>query len=472
MRSIIYLVFLFAVSGCKVGPAYKPPQVEIPENWKTESIEVEKFENVGCWWEIFHDPLLNELEEKAIFNNQDIRVAISRVKQEWAQAGVTKADLFPQISASPTLVDLRTLFKLQVPPNTPSIPPFRTHVKEYIYPLTYSYQFDFWRKNWDNYEAAYASAEAQEEALRNVLLTITTDLAENYFQLRSYDQQLVILDKAIQIRQDASTITLDRFQAGLTSYIDSVQAKTELYSSLANKEDIIRLRAQSENLIAVLIGTNASEFCLPPNPLLEEPPTIPAGLPSELLLRRPDIAEAERKMASMNASIGVAIASFFPTFQIFGAIGYASPDFKQLFKWISNLEFLQAQISQIIFDGGRLYNNYIISEEQYREAIAHYRGVILTAFREVEDALIAIQQREKQRSALSERVKFSHESVDLSDDRYLTGIITYLDVVIELRNDLEAQLDEQSVLADQYISTIQLIKALGGGFGVSSLCAR
>lgn len=478
LRTLCTVSFLVGLSGCKVGPRYQPPAVDPPGSWKEESSDIKKIEDVGCWWEIFDDPHLNELEEAAIFNNQDIQVAMARVKREWSMAGMAGGDLFPQISVNPQSFNTMGLaapaiggdiiVDSAVPQNNgfpiASTSNTRVHTQSYLFPFTLTYQLDLWRKIYDHFEALVFSAQSKEEALRNVILTVTSDLAQNYFQLRSYDEQLIILDQAIKVRADAVDINLDRFDAGLVSYTDYVQAKSELYSAVALKINTERMRRLTENLIAVLIGADAPDFCLPPSPLVGMPPQIPAGLPSDLLLRRPDIAEAERMMASKNDEIGSATASFFPSISLTGQYGWASPQIGQLFTGDSRYWLWGTNFMEILFDGNRLQSNLNLTYADYAESVANYKQKVLVAFREVEDALSNIQKRKLQDEALAERVEYSQLSVDLSQERYTIGLATYLEVVVELRNLLQAQIDEQQVLADQYIATVQLIKTLGGGW--------
>jgi len=476
----VWTILLFCLAGCKVGPEYHPPAIEAPTSWKEEEPEPSEIEDVGCWWEIFEDEDLTELEQAAIFNNQDIATAIARVKHEWAMAGASGADLFPQLTLNPQ--SFNTMGR-GVPfltggldtgnalPQNGGFPvgvslPKRLHIQNYLFPFNLSYQFDFWRKIYDQFESVVYSAQSREEALRNVILTVTSDVATNYFQLRSYDQQLIILDKAIQVRKDAVDINLVRFNSGLVGYNDYVQATSEFYSSVALKINTERLRRLTENLIAVLIGADAPEFCIPSIPLVGQPPKIPAGVPSELLLRRPDIAEAERQMASRNDQIGVAVASFYPSFQITGQYGFDSPKIGELFNGDSRYWLWGTNIMQILFDGGRLNSNLRLAWADYEEGVADYKQKVLTAFREVEDALTNVQRRRLQDEALQKRVEYSQLSVELSQERYTIGLATYLEVVVELRNLLQSQIDEQQVLADQFLSTVQLIKTLGGGWSI------
>jgi multidrug efflux system outer membrane protein len=333
-----------------------------------------------------------------------------------------------------------------------------------LVPYSLSYMLDFWRKNWDNLQAAIDTAEAQEEALRVTILTITTDLASQYFQLRSYDEQLRILDDAIKVREDAVKINGNRFRVGIASEIDLAQAQADLSAAIATKDETIRLRGLAENQIAVLTGRNASDLSLFKNPLLTDPPLVPAGLTSDLLKRRPDISEAERQMAANNEKIGVAVASFFPTITITGALGAESPDIKQLFTYPSRYWSIGTNIEQILFDGGRLVSNYSAAKAQYEQAVANYRQTVLQSFQEVEDALISIKQNREKRKALVDTSNYNQRSVQLSQNRYNNGLVNYLEVEVQMKDLLQAQLNAQQSLSDQYLSTIQLIKALGGGW--------
>lgn len=462
--------FFLALTSCQVGPDYHPPVVEFPDQFKNETADATAphYEDANCWWEIFKDETLNQLEEIAVFNNQDIQAGIATVKLEWALAGVTGADLAPQIHLEPSYKRTSQLIN-SIIPNTPGLPIVFPKVLKYrstqiTLPFTASYMLDFWQKNWDNYLAAVYEAEAQEEALRMTILTITTDLATRYFQFRSFEQQLVYLDDAIKVREEAVKINGDRFRAGLISEIDYAQAQAELASAIATRTDTVRLKGITENMIAVLTGQVASEFCLDAPPLLDTPPSIPAGIPSGVLLRRPDIARAERMMASNNKEIGVAVASFYPDVTLSGAIGTSSPFMHYLFKHKARYWTYGVNIDQILFDGGRLYSNWEATLAQYEQSEAQYKQTILQAFREVEDALISIKQNRERRLALVDTVSWNQRSVTLAQNRYFNGLVNYLEVEIQLRNLLQSQLNEQQVLADEYAALIDLIRALGGGW--------
>jgi multidrug efflux system outer membrane protein len=471
MTKSIYAVLpcLFLLSACNVGPEYRPPVIEVPDQWKNETSDATspRYENASCWWEIFQDETLNQLEELAVFNNQDIRSAVARVKLEWALAGVAGADLFPQLHFEPRYRRTRQL----VNSFTSGLPLPITLPKDFVYrqteitlPFTASYMVDFWQKNWHNFEAGVFTAESQEEALRMTVLTITTDLASRYFQYRSFIQQLVYLEDAIKVREEAVKINSDRFKAGLISEIDVVQAQAELSSAIAQKKDTIRLKGLTEDIIAVLTGQLASEFCLDSLPLLSIPPTIPAGIPSGMLLRRPDIAQAERAMASANEEIGVAAASFYPDITLSAAFGTSSPTLHQLFTQRARYWTYGVNIDQILFDGNRLYSNWVATVAQYEQTEAQYKQTILRAFQEVEDSLISIKENRERREALVDTVRFNERSVELAQNRYFNGLVNYLEVEIQMRNLLQSQLNQQQVLAEEYIALIDLIRSLGGGW--------
>lgn len=465
------LLALLSLTACQVGPKYTPPAVEVPESFKNETAPDISYEDVGVWWQVFDDPTLNKLEEAAVANNQNIMSAIASVKLEWALAGVNEADLFPQVHFNPSFTNTASLINSFL--NNQTIPglnlpsTLRYNQKQYLIPVSVRYMADFWLKNWDNFMSAVNTAEAQEEALMMTILTITTDVATNYFQLRSYEQQLRILDDAIVVREEALKINSDRFKAGLSGELDVSQAQAELSAAIADKQDVIRLKGMTENMLAVLTGMNASEFHLCVEPLTKEPPLIPSGLPSDILLRRPDIAQAERMMAANNEQIGVAVASFFPTVELTGIRGTESPLWHKLFTHPARYWYFQTNIDQILFDGGRLLSNLEAAKAQYEQAEAQYKQTVLTAFQEVENALVSIAQNRERHNALVQTVTANSRSVQLSQNRYFNGLVNYLEVEVQMRTLLQSQLNEQQVLAAQYLSAIQLIRALGGGWETS-----
>lgn len=468
VAAVCGMQLLWLCHGCRVGPKYHPPEPEVPSEWKTSVSDEEVAYYRENWWEVFDDEKLDELEQEAIENNPNLYVALERVAEARALACVKKADLYPHIDLKPNFFDAGILFKLFAPtgiPNPTSLPDvFRIHAMLYNLVLSTSYEVDLWGKIRGQYESAVYSAEAQLEDYYTSLLTLTTDLAGHYFQLRTFDAQLDFLKLTINTYQRDVDIIRSRFDKGITNYVDVSNASLQVTNAQANYENTRRLRRIEENAIAVLIGRAASEFCLEPNPLVGSPPAIPAGIPATVLLQRPDIAEAERKMASEHVMIGVAYASFLPSLNLTSYLGYLSPDFRQFMRWISRLWVFGASANEPIFEGGKNVANLRIAWAKYREASGAYQQQVLVAFQEVEDALNNIETQATQAGFLQDSVKWSEQTYSLSKNRYQKGLVNYLEVVDSERAALNAELSLISIQGARYLSTIQLIKAIGGSW--------
>lgn len=470
MKGLPFLHFFFFIllTGCRLGPSYSPPCPVIPEEWKGNSEEDSRpFPPLAVWWEVFEDPCLNALEKMAVENNPNLYTALQNVLSARAASGVIKADLYPQVHLNPSFSDTGTLFKINLPsganlPGLSSMAPFRVHEMQYMLPLSLNYEIDLWGKLRGKYESAFLNAQAQEEAFHAALLTLTSDLAATYFQLRSYDAQLELLERTIETRKKNSKLNQSRFDKGLVNYLDVTQADTDLATATSTYENTLRARKIEENKIATLIGVPASLFSLDLNPLRGSPPPIPSGVPSDLLKQRPDIIEAERLMASEHALIGVAYASFFPSLSLTGALGYSSPDLTQFLRWISRYWMMGVGSSQSIFDGGRDCSNLQEAWANYRAATGQYQGILLIAFQEVENALNNLERQAKQAEQLEVALRASSRSTELATNRYYHGLGTYLQVVDNERTQLQNELALTNLQGVRYLSTIQLIKALGG----------
>jgi outer membrane protein, multidrug efflux system len=470
---VLSLIFLTLLLGCRLGPPYETPSPVIPQEWKGEHPEAVLPPCFTYWWEVFGDENLNVLEQAAVENNPSLYAALQSVVSARAVAGVKKADLYPQLNLNPSYSNQELLFQSFLPSGL-SVPglaalgsPFRFHELQYQLPLNMNYEIDLWGKLRGKYDSAFYNAQAQEEAFYTALLTLTTDLANAYFQVRSFDAQIEILKKTIETREKNYKLNKTRYDKGLVNFLDVTQAETDLANSAATYEDTVRARNLQENKIAVLIGTPASIFCMEANPIKEPPPTIPAGVPSDILRQRPDIAQAERAMASEHALIGVAYASFFPSLSLTGALGFSSPDFSQFLKWISRLWMIGANANENIFDGGRNCSNLEEAVANFKEANGNYQQTILTAFQEVEDALNNLEQEAKQSKQLTLAVQSSTKSTQLAMNRYYHGLGTYLQVVDNERTQLQTELSLANLLGLRYMATIQLIKALGGSWSAS-----
>lgn len=481
------LLFLFILSGCHVGPRYKPPTVPIPDDWKKsqtcseeKEVAVEtkpevKIPVVDNWWEVFQDITLNELEVLAISNNPNLYIALDRILQARANAGITEADLYPQVNLNPSYQSTGQLFKIFLPPipvTNGAVNPFgqlprvfRIHQMQYGLLANVNYEIDLWGRLKDQYESAMIGVQVQEEAYYTTIITLTTDLASYYFQLRSLDAQIEMLKGTVESRRKSFDLTEKRFNKGLIAYADVAQASVELTNAESDYYESMRLRRLQENQIAVLIGVPASCFCIESIPLKEMPPIIPAGIPSEVLKRRPDIAQVERQMASQYSLVSSAYASFYPSVELTGALGFLSPDLKHFLSWKSRFWQIGVNVLQTIFDGGRKEANLDLALAQFYEARDNYKQKVLIAFREVEDALNDIEMQTKQLEKLRLSVEEAQKSARLSTLRYAKGVTNYLEVTVTERTLLDVQVNYLNVLGNRYLSTIQLIKALGGGWG-------
>ncbi|CDZ79651.1 Outer membrane protein OprM precursor [Candidatus Rubidus massiliensis] len=473
IKHFVFLSLLLITSGCKFSEPDLPPQIDMPCEWKNNSIQEEHPETVQYWWEIFHDDQLNQLEQIAIERNQIIFGAVSRVKEARYMAMATRADLFPLITTDPNYMETRQLVRFSVPPVIPNSPKFvvyRNVIKQYTFPITLNYEADLWGRFKYGYEAASLEADAVEAALYGSLLSLTTELAEDYYQLRSYDTQIDILKSTIKTRKEAVDILSQRYDAGLINYLDVTQAKVELRNAEVELINVERNRALVENAIALLIGDSASDFTLSHNPLGTYLPRIPAGIPSEVLERRPDIRQARKLLESQMKEVLVAKTAFLPSIHLTGAFGYSGPFLKKLISPHAHYEMVAAFISQIIFDGGRIASNYRASLARFEEAASSYFQQVLVAFQDVENALSNIEYFDKELEALTLLVEASQESYDISTQRYQSGLTDFLDVVNAERSLLNSRRTKAQIQANQYIGQVELIRAIGGTWNNIGQC--
>jgi len=464
MRLIKFAAILF-LAGCNPYNHYSSPCVEVPAQWKGE-VATESEEEPQCeWWVVFDDPVLNCLEEKAVVQNRDLEQAWYAFKEAAALSRVALSELFPQITFNPSYQRVNQLVNTSFE-GIPGLPagPLRMDQKSYTLPLNGQYEVDLWNQLGLNARAARLTAHARCWALRALRLTITAEVAQNYFAIRTLDSELAVLKRSIQSRSDQVHITNVRYEGGLITYTDVSRAATELAIAQADYEDVYRSRLNFINALAVLIGEPASCFDLDFTELQQDLPKIPAYLPSEVAFLRPDIREAERLVAAAHADIGVAWASFLPSFTLQGTIGYSSPMASNLLSWQARLWGYAYNISQIVFDGGGVWYNFQAAKDAYFQNVAAYQQSVLIAFQEVEDALANIEYRYRQEQYLKEAVRASTETLDLTNIRYDKGVIDYLDVVDAERTSLDSQRTEVRTRGAQFLATVELIKALGGGW--------
>ncbi len=462
--------------GCAVGPDYQRPAVSVPAQYKEAELGVWKVSEPGDqiakgdWWNVFGDPNLDELERQATANNQELKAAVARVSQARATAREARAEFFPNIDLDPSAERVRTS------PNVAN-PLARSTFNDFRVPLDFSYELDVWGRVRRAFEAASDEAKASVASYETVLLTLKADVAQNYFALRAIDAERIILRDTIGLRKEALNLVQARYNGGAASELDLSRAQTELATTeseeLATTESeyigLGKRRVEFENALAVLLGRNAPEFSLVERPLDLAPPEIPAGMPSQLLERRPDVAESERLLASQNARIGVAKAAFFPVVRLTGAAGLETGDIANLFNWQSRAWSLGPSISLPIFEGGRNLANLKRSRAAYEESVAKYRQRLLIAFAEAEDGLSGLRILAEQDAAQARSVAAATRTADISNKRYQAGLVSYLDVVDSDRTALQTRRDAARILGQRLVTTVQLVKALGGGWEDSAV---
>jgi multidrug efflux system outer membrane protein len=433
--------------------------VSSQSGWKEQNTATNTATLPVKWWQIFNDAELDSLEAKAVEANQDLKRAFARIAEARALARVSKADLYPTITAGGSYSRNRISGNGA---NTPSYA--KMDFDDFNGSVDLSYELDAWGRVRRSVEAANADAAAVATDLQVVLLTLTADVARNYHSIRSFDNERAVIEATIALRRDAVHLQETRHQAGLINEVDVSRAKTELANVEAEFQTVLRNRAQAEHALALLCGQSVADFSLPSVASKIIPPNVPAGLPSSLLQRRPDIVEAEEILQGSSARIGVAKAAFFPVIKLTSTAGFASADLGTLVDWPSRFASIGPSVSLPIFEGGRNRANLKATEARYEQAAASYRGTILNAFREVEDALSDLSTLALQSDAVSRAVVSAHDTASLASERYAKGLSNYLDVVDAERAALDAERQDAQLRGQRNISTIFLAKALGGGW--------
>ncbi len=465
----IGLTSMLLLAGCAVGPKYVRPPVATPPaykeagNWKTA--QPNELSLRGNWWEIFQDPQLNALEEQVTVSNQNLKAAQAQYTQARALVRFNRADYFPTIAAAPSASRGRVSGN-----RTPlgSISNGKT-TNDFQLPIEMSYEVDAWGRVRKNVESFREQAQASAADLATVNLSMHAQLALFYFQARSLDAQEQLLNSTVQYYEQALQLNVSRFEGGVASEVEVQQARTQLETTRAQAIDVGVARAQFEHAVAVLIGKPPASFSLPALPLRTPPPPIPAGVPSELLERRPDIASAERLMAAANARIGVAKAAYFPLLNLTGVGGFESGAITTLLSGPSGLWAVGASALQTVFDGGRRRAASDQAIAVYDQTVANYRETVLTAFQQVEDNLAALRILEHEAQTQNEAVLAAQKSLDLSIQRYKGGVTSYLEVTVAQSAALADEVTAVNIIGRRMVAAVQLIQALGGGWDSSSL---
>ena len=459
-------VVLLLCTGCMVGPDYFKPSAPMTaaykedQGWKLArpSDTIPR----GKWWEIFGDPQLNALEEQVSEANQNVKVAEARFRQARALIGFFRAGLFPTVSAGASVSSLRDSTKTQPPSSGAS-------TRDFLLTGDVSYELDLWGRIRRSVTSARAEAQATAADLESARLSIQAELAFDYLELRSADAQQRLLNDTVQAFKEALQLTINRFEGGAAPKSDVAQAQTQLETTQVQATDIGVQRAQLEHAIAVLIGKPPAEFSLPPAPLDLQPPDIPAGLPSELLERRPDIAAAERRVAEANEQIGIAKAAYFPTVTLNALLGFESSSIRNFGGWQSFLWAVGSSLAQTIFDGGRRRATSEAALVSYDATVASYRQATLDAFQQVEDNLAALRILEQETQQQERAVVSARESLQLFTNRYKGGVDNYLQVITAQTVALANERNQVDIMRRRMDASVLLVKALGGGWNVADL---
>jgi NodT family efflux transporter outer membrane factor (OMF) lipoprotein len=470
-RLVVLALAVLQLTGCAVGPKYHTPIVDAPPAYKEIGAwkpAQPNDQSLGDeWWTIFKDPQLDALELQVNVSNQNLKAADAQFQQARAVLRYYRADYYPTVTAGPSAT--RTRISANSP--TSSILRGATY-NDFVVPFDFSYQADVWGRVRKNVESYREQAQASAADLATVNLSMHADLAIDYFQARSLDAEEQLLNSTVKDYEQALELNENRFHGGIASEVDVEQAKTQLQTTRAAAIDVGVLRAQYEHAVAILIGKPPAEFSLPPLPLTAPPPHVPISVPSELLERRPDIAAAERRVASANAQIGVAKSAYYPTISLGAAGGFESSAITTLINGPSGLWSIGLSALGTVFDGGRRRSLNDQARASYDYQVAAYRESVLAGFQQVEDNLAAVRILENEAQVQDEAVVAAQRSLDLSVTRYKGGVTSYLEVITAQSAALANEVTAVNILGRRMANTVLLVQALGGGWDRSSLPER
>jgi multidrug efflux system outer membrane protein len=463
MKKLAALLFLMIalMAGCTVGPNYHRPAVNTPTVYRgltpeeAARSEAKSFADEK-WWEVFQDDQLKQLIRTALEQNYDVRIAAARILEAQARLGITRADQYPTLTADAQAINLRTSRQQLIP---------ATDTNTNRLALTLTWDLDFWGRFRRATEAARASLVASEWGRREIITQLVANLAIAYFQLRALDLQLEISQRTLVSRRDSLRLTQLLADGGATSLLDVRQAEQLVFTAAAEIPTLEQEIEQQENLISILMGNNPGP--IPRGKKLteqEHPPSVPVGLPSSLLERRPDIRQAEQQLIAANAEIGVARAAYFPEIPLTAQAGYQSSALTSLFTGPAGLWNFGATATQPIFTAGRLKSNVRLAESQRQEALLFYQQSIQGAFRDVADALIAYRKSQEFRQQQQLLVDSAQDATRLSHLRYSGGAASYLEVLTNDTNYFSAELVLVQAQLNELLALVQIYKGLGGGW--------
>ncbi len=476
----VIALIVFA-AGCTVGPRYSRPAAPAPapDAWKTQPPWQEAAPKdaipKGTWWEVFHDATLNGYEQQLLQANQSLVAARDRLTQARSLARVATADYFPQLSADPSAVRERGSGNRPLNGSVPAVingvvqpvVPYTQNV--YTIPFSLNYEADLFGRVRKNVEAANASLQSSAADLGNVQLVLTAELAADYFTLRELDAEYNVVEESVDYQRKALDLINRRHDGGIASGLEVAQQATVLDSTISQAALVQQSRAQYEHAIAVLVGQPASNFSVPVVPLNATPPPVPLGVPSDVLERRPDIATMEREIAYENAQVGIARSAFYPHITLSGSGGWQSTSVGSLLNAPSLFWSIGADALEPIVQGGRNRANLAAARAAYDQSVANYRQSVLTAFQQVEDGISNLSTLSQALSTQAAAVSDARRALDIANNRYVGGVTNYLDVITAETTLLSSERLETQLLGQQMVSSVYLVKALGGSWDDSQI---
>jgi NodT family efflux transporter outer membrane factor (OMF) lipoprotein len=468
--SHLLLAATVLLAGCSVGPNYVRPDAPMTESYKELGGEwraAQPRDEVlrSAWWELYDDPVLSDLVVEVAAANQNLAAAEARYRQARTLVRQARSNWYPTATVGVSFARSRVSSTLGGGQGFGR----GTVASDFTLPGNISWELDLWGKIRRQVEEATASAQASAADLANTQLSLQSELAVDYFQLRAIDAERRVLDDTARGYERSLQLTRNRHENGIASGADIAQAETQLESTRAQSVDLGVQRAALEHAIAVLMGKPPADFTLPVAELAATPPPIPVGVPSDLLERRPDVATAERNMASANAQIGVAVSAYYPTVTLSAQGGFESSDIAKWLMWPSRFWSAGPTVSETIYDAGRRAAQTAQARAAYDETVDTYRQTVLTAFQEVEDQLAALRVLADEAEVQDRAVKAARDSVRLTTNQYEGGIVSYLNVVVVNAAALANEQTAVNIQGRRLASSVLLVTALGGGWSAGEL---
>ncbi len=467
----VSLVTLLALAGCAVGPKYQRPSVPVPETWKSQGpwqvAAPGDSDPKGPWWTIFHDARLSEYEEQALNANQSLAAARNQLELARSLARVASAGFFPQLNSDPNATRQRLSGDRPLQGSPGPFYPVTQSV--YNLPFSLNYEIDLFGSVRQNLRAANATLQATAADLQNAQLVLTAELAADYFSLRELDAETQVVQSSVEIEDKGLQLVQRRHDGGIASGLEVAQQASLLDATKAQLSLVQQQRAQYEHAIAVLTGNSPSTFSVTFSPLAGGPPVIPVGVPSNLLERRPDSASAERAIAYQNAEVGIAQAAFYPHLSLASSTGSQSRDLALLGSAPSAFWAVGSDLLQPVFNGGRNRATLQAAKDSYYGAVANYRQAVLTGFQQVEDGLSGLQTLAQAAATQQAAVQDSQRALTIANNRYVGGLTTYLDVITAQATLLSNQRLATQLLGQQMVTSVYLVKAVGGGWNAAQL---